>query len=344
MKYIQSAPLQYKLPNRLLVTPQALHEAHSPHPLVAEEIPSHLHKGLPTGDKDQTSASPNSPIPSLLIPSKEFTYSADDDYNYDLFGNFDDNLTHYDWAAAYDKSTSTDYSDFKPFVLFSKEEMTYLGTQAKDFIVQCTFDGREYPSATMGNCFIINSIYNQTEGVYSSLRNTSKTGKEFGLKLTLFLDKAENIGLLNHNSGAHVLINAPYVPPLPESDSWMVNSGTATMISVKQDLVTRKGGNYGKCLDEWPEFVALDTDFTKRWPRYDQRACERYCMEVELYTRCGCIVDYYDNSSVPLCSAWDKKTRDCETEVFKAFRNNEFTCPCEAACNDEFYTKASTMT
>ena len=56
----------------------------------------------------------------------------------------------------------------------------------------------------MGNCFIINSIYNQTEGVYSSLRNTSKTGKEFGLKLTLFLDKAENIGLLNHNSGAHV--------------------------------------------------------------------------------------------------------------------------------------------
>ena len=72
-----------------------------------------------------------------------FSYSADDDYNYDLFGNFDDNLTHYDWAAAYDKSTSTDYSDFKPFVLFSKEEMTYLGTQAKDFIVQCTFDGRE---------------------------------------------------------------------------------------------------------------------------------------------------------------------------------------------------------
>ena len=54
--------------------------------------------------------------------------------------------------------------------------------------------------------------------------------------------------------------------------------------------------------------------------------------------------DLLDNSSVPLCSAWDKKTRDCETEVFKAFRNNEFTCPCEAACNDEFYTKASTMT
>ena len=75
--------------------------------------------------------------------NSHFSYYADDDYNYDLFGNFDDNLTHYDWAAAYDKSTSTDYSDFKPFVLFSKEEMTYLGTQAKDFIVQCTFDGRE---------------------------------------------------------------------------------------------------------------------------------------------------------------------------------------------------------
>ena len=84
---------------------------------------------------------------------------------------------------------------------------------------------KRYPSATMGNCFIINSIYNQTEGVYSSLRNTSKTGKEFGLKLTLFLDKVENIGLLNHNSGAHVgdqfSVCAPPPPP-PSLVYWVL--------------------------------------------------------------------------------------------------------------------------
>ena len=50
MKYIQSAPL--RLHNRLHVTPQALHEAHSLDPFVAKEIPLHLHKGLPTGHKD----------------------------------------------------------------------------------------------------------------------------------------------------------------------------------------------------------------------------------------------------------------------------------------------------
>ena len=73
MKYIQSAPLRYRLHNRLLITPQDLQDTHRPRPLVAEENPLHLHKRLSTGHKDQTSASTNSPIPSVLIPSKEFT-------------------------------------------------------------------------------------------------------------------------------------------------------------------------------------------------------------------------------------------------------------------------------
>ena len=65
------------------------------------------------------------------------------DYFYDSFGNFDENMTAFNWTDAYQKSTSTDYSDFKPFVLFSREELEYFGTQAKDFIVQCSFDGRD---------------------------------------------------------------------------------------------------------------------------------------------------------------------------------------------------------
>ena len=73
MKHTQSALLRFRLHNRLLVTLQVLQEAHSPHPLVAEEIPLHLHKGVPIGHKDQTSVSTNSPIPSVLIPSNEFT-------------------------------------------------------------------------------------------------------------------------------------------------------------------------------------------------------------------------------------------------------------------------------
>ena len=50
---------------------------------------------------------------------------------------------------------------------------------------------------------------------------------------------------------------------------------------------------YGECLKVWPDFVALDTDFTNQWPRYDQRACENYCIEAEKYRRCGCVTDYY---------------------------------------------------
>ena len=50
---------------------------------------------------------------------------------------------------------------------------------------------------------------------------------------------------------------------------------------------------YGECLKVWPNFVALDTDFTNQWPRYDQRACENYCIEAEKYRRCGCVTNYY---------------------------------------------------
>ena len=71
---IQFAPLRYRLHILLLVTPQAPHEAHSPHNLAAEEIPLHPHKGLPTGPRDPTSVFMNTLIPLVSIPSKEFTY------------------------------------------------------------------------------------------------------------------------------------------------------------------------------------------------------------------------------------------------------------------------------
>ena len=139
--------------------------------------------------------------------------------NFDPYENFDDNMTEYDWQAVYEQSTALDYSDFGPFALFEDVELEFFGTQAEDFIAQCTFDGREcYPSSFQrvpnskyGNCYAFNSIYSSefgTEfydsGLYYNLRNTSKTGKEYGLKLTLFLDKEEYIGVLSQSSGAHV--------------------------------------------------------------------------------------------------------------------------------------------
>ena len=50
-RFIPFAPAPYRLHNRLLVTPQGPHEAHSPHPLMEKEIPLRRHKASPTGHR-----------------------------------------------------------------------------------------------------------------------------------------------------------------------------------------------------------------------------------------------------------------------------------------------------
>ena len=152
------------------------------------------------------------------------TYDSNfwDNYNswydsFDPYANFDnDGLSEYNWPKAYELSEALDYSDLRPFALFSNEEVRFFGTQANDFIAQCTFDGRvcngesfhQFQNPEFGNCYVFNSIFNSSfeSGLYSTLRNTSKTGKKFGLKLTLFLDKDEYIGVLSQSSGVHVRV------------------------------------------------------------------------------------------------------------------------------------------
>ena len=63
--------------------------------------------------------------------------------NYDPYNNFEDDLETYDWIQAYSQSQALDYSDFRNFALFSMKELKYFGTQAEDFVAQCTFDGRD---------------------------------------------------------------------------------------------------------------------------------------------------------------------------------------------------------
>ena len=47
---------------------------------------------------------------------------------------------------------------------------------------------------------------------------------------------------------------------------------------------------------------------------------------------------------IPLCSIWGEATRNCQNEVNKAYRNNEFTCPCNPACEDRYYSKDVSIT
>ena len=59
-----------------------------------------------------------------------------------------------------------------------------------------------------GNCYSFNSVLNKqidnATGEFQRIRGSSKTGQEYGLKVTLFLDFDNYVGSLAHDGGAQV--------------------------------------------------------------------------------------------------------------------------------------------
>ena len=137
--------------------------------------------------------------------------------NLDPYAHFPSDLEAHDWMTVYIDSKKPDYADLREFALFTINEMKWFGTQAVDFIAQCTFDGRDcdheafevFQNPKFGNCFVFNSILNQSmvNGEFKSIRSTSKTGQEYGLKLTLFTNTEEYIGVLSQQIGAQVRLS-----------------------------------------------------------------------------------------------------------------------------------------
>ena len=77
--------------------------------------------------------------------------------------------------------------------------------------------------------------YQEDNSTYK-FRSSSKVGHEFGLKLTLFLDYAEYIGLFAPNSGARLLVHDPRVQPDIQTASFSVAAGETTFIAMRRQI------------------------------------------------------------------------------------------------------------
>ncbi|XP_063712493.1 uncharacterized protein LOC134840541 isoform X2 [Symsagittifera roscoffensis] len=285
-------------------------------------------------------------------------------YNsYDPYDHYDDNMAPYDWIEAYEKSNKPDYSDFRSFALFTQNEVKFFGTQAVDFIAQCTFDGRvcsydsfqTYQNPKYGNCFLFNTIFEQSvmsDGSFQGIRSTSRTGQEYGLKVTLFIDEEEYIGVLSQNVGAQVLLTSPNAVPLPESEGIQLAVGYNTRVAMRQEQIQRRGGNYGTCHASWPtDAIDFSDKFLDTWPFYSQKICEVYCVQTYIYDRCDC-TDHYlegfnqnrDDGDNAMCSMWNVTQRDCVRDIYSQYRSSNLTCPCYSQCDSDVYQYASSST
>ena len=162
-----------------------------------------------------------------------------------------------DYFSLYQASLLPDFSDFRSAVVLHKDLIKLNGHQKGDFIIQCTFDGHKcsedffktYQDPFFGNCFSFNSIRDRNLSEPLFIRKTSKTGQEYGLKLSLFVDVEEYIGVFTHYSGARVLIHDALMNGRVRAESLSIATGEATFLAVSQNRVERVGGRYSDCAE-----------------------------------------------------------------------------------------------
>ena len=272
-------------------------------------------------------------------------------YNYYEFSTFQE-IDRYNWFAAYEKSNMPDFSDFKNFVKFEQIEIIGNGHQKSDFIVQCVFNGEfcepshfeTVQTPLYGNCFLFNTVVKpqaSKNGSVGTPRHTSKMGSQYGLKLSLFLDKDEYIGILGQNSGARIsLFNSKEAPPI-DIKGLYISAGTATILSLKQEAVKRETDPFTECAEAWPQFLQLSEGYLSY--DYTQEYCRHLCIMRELALRCKC-TDTFDwdfpasndlrNLTRIQCDVWNATQVACVTETRDDFTSNRRTCDCPVPCTE----------
>ena len=250
-----------------------------------------------------------------------------------------------DWFAAYGQSTMPDYSDFRSYLKLRNSEIIGNGHHKEDFIIQCTFNDRlcsylgfqTTQDTLFGNCFTFNSVANSA----AKPLQTTKTGSSSGLKLSLFLDKDEYLGILGQSSGARVAISNCRERPSLASDATYLSAGTSTMLSISQHFIQRRRQPFSNCTDSWPESLKL-SDLVKGF-QYTQSFCQELCQQTKIVQVCNCSTmpdfqfssdDVIRSNSELLCDPWSQSQQKCVDDITQEFSVGNLTCDCHQPCQE----------
>ena len=276
-------------------------------------------------------------------------YQGFRDYDYFQSGANFNNVKDYDWFQAFQMSVMPDYSDFRNFLNFEKAEIIGNGHQKEDFIVQCVYDGAlcgpqsfsttQHPE--FGNCFSFNAVINIHSNVTRKPKTTLLTGSENGLKLSLFLDKDEYVGILGQKSGARLTISNSLEEPPKGGKATFLSSGVATSLSLEQEVLVREGDPYSECAETWPKELLLSENYQKYEYTFEQ--CMYICQQEILANTCDCTTAFEKDFSsdeamrskaFSHCDVWDTATYKCIQSVQKQFLNGSIACKCPAPCSE----------
>nr|XP_006820069.1 PREDICTED: uncharacterized protein LOC100370225 [Saccoglossus kowalevskii] len=240
------------------------------------------------------------------------------------------------WDHFLVSSNTADFSDLKTVLRLQREELKQFGHQGSDLILQCSYDQREcnpldfyqFEDDVYGNCYTFNHEQQRT------LLNATNTGSGFGLKLTLFTEQSEYIGIFGQESGIRLMVHDPFTTPFLENEGIDARTGTATSVIIKQKEFISAPWPWGNCTDK--KYVDSGEY------RYSLIACQKECLHLRMYDKCGCVDSFFEDK--PLCDILDKEQDACVQLMYYFYQKGNLGCDCQQPCSVTKYDKILSLT
>ncbi|KFD50581.1 hypothetical protein M513_08530 [Trichuris suis] len=220
----------------------------------------------------------------------------------------------------------------------SNETRVRLSQQKKDFILQCSFNGRQcniekdfklYVDPVYGNCYMFNSDNSQN-------RTTSRAGPIYGLSLVVYVDVDDYLPTTKA-SGVRLVVHSQDEYPFPDTNGYNAPTGLMSSFGLRLRKIERLPAPYGDCVHE-----GKTEDYIYKDQVYTLEGCYRSCFQMELIKACGC-----GDPRFPVpegrrhCRVEEREKRNCLEEFTQTTGglHGQFThkCKCTQPCHQYVY-------
>ena len=227
-----------------------------------------------------------------------------------------------------------------------------LGYTFEEFILDCSFNGKDcldaefanFFDAQHGNCYVFNSDWtNKSE----PLLNTFKAGPKHGLELVLNIGQHEYIPNLIDGAGAVVVVHPSSLMPFPADQGVLARPGRLTSVGITQVIVERLAGNYGKC-NHQRHNKTKNVFEEEHKVSYSASACYKTCYQYHVIRECGCADPHYpikgeafdlaaQGKDIVACDSQNVTEEDCVYNLTLQYNQNLLECDCENSCVDTVF-------
>ncbi|XP_070563558.1 uncharacterized protein [Ptychodera flava] len=233
-------------------------------------------------------------------------------------------------------SSTPDFSDVRRVLKLTADEIEEYGHQAKDFILQCTFGGIpcNYSQFSMFSHDVYGNCYTFNRGSGDDRLWVSYTaGANSGLKLTLFVEQDEYLGVFGQSAGVRVTVHPNNQLPWPEDAGMTAKTGAATSFAIKQKSFERLSIPWSFCQSN-------DTDGYKSYD-YSSLTCKKRCVQDYMIRYCRC-TDTFDSDHAQ-CPILNILQEACRQIIHYFYQKALLACDCPPLCNDRVYTSTVSM-